>query len=152
MLDENQNVYKGGLESFSASLYGLVIKDSRKKKNNTAVDIQLKTLVNSHTASVTIFPLDHQNQEKLENLAAGYYVLEIVDSKTDRILGGWVLSISNSDKPDLVSQFDFDFNFFIPSFLTIQAGHPFTFNCELSGSTTKDLTKIEKELKIAETK
>ena len=55
--------------------------------------------------------------------------------------------MSNTNKPDFLSKINM--NLFAPSSLKVEAGKPYTFNTEISGSTGRIL---EKELVILSAK
>jgi hypothetical protein len=72
-------------------------------------------------------PMNHLAQEKINQAPPGYYIIKVES------VGSWMLSISNSDSPDFVSRILM--NLFCPSYLEVEAGLPFTFNVEISGTT-----------------
>jgi hypothetical protein len=85
---------------------------------------------------------------KIKELRPGFFVMKISSQKNgeSKDIGEWILSISNTEMPEIVDTKEV--NLFIPSFLTVEAGIPFTFNAELSGTTNINIQNNEKELKI----
>ena len=105
------------------------------------------------SGELTIFPKDDIEQNKINNdLLPGCYAIEISMSgmlgqskKASKLLGRWTISISNSHNADPApstqlspkdgKEGDGVLNLFSSSELVIEAGKPFTFNVEISGST-----------------
>jgi hypothetical protein len=81
-------------------------------------------------------------------LSPGYFVIEI---EADGIrIGGWILSMSNTNNVDFLSRTTM--NLFTPNKLKVEAGMPFTFNTEVSGTTSLTSRDTEKDLQIVSAK
>jgi hypothetical protein len=61
----------------------------------------------------------------------------------------YLLSISNTNQPDTYTKVSI--NLFAPTKLKIEAGMPFTFNCEINGRMSAD-TGNEKQLTVSATR
>lgn len=98
-----------------------------------------------------MFPADDQQQQLINALDPGYFVVEVkcTEKQVARVLGNWMLSMSNSNNPDFASKVQM--NLFAPSFLYVEAGIPFTFSTEISGRTSSEPVE-EKSLTIVSAK
>jgi len=144
--DESNQPF-GGYQKFKAALRRVSVINGMFRKD-TVLPINLNTIFNADLGELTIFPLDDVQQQLINNQNPGYFVVEIEANQA--MLGGWLLSMSYSNNMDFLSRTTM--NLFTPNKLVVEAGLPFTFNTEISGTTSLTSKDIEKQLQIVSAK
>ena len=99
-------------------------RDGFYQKEIDPLEIKMKQIADFE--KISIFPEAGEDQEAINELGPGHFVIEIVT------LGEWMISISNSQLPDFQSIAEN--RLFVPNIVTMIAGEPYTITAELSGT------------------
>lgn len=100
------------------------------QKEINPVQINFRTIKNAVRGEITFIPFDDAQQAIINSLVPGYYMISILPGNF------YLVSISNTNQADTYTKVSI--NLFSPSSLKVEAGMPFTFNCEINGRMSSD--------------